>query len=57
MPDAHELVSVSNGLLHIHTRELFDHDQRLFNLTAVPFAYEPSMPTPTKWPHRPISPA
>jgi putative DNA primase/helicase len=49
MPHARELVSVANGLLHIHTRALYDHDPRLFNLTAVPFGYDPDAPAPTRW--------
>src|SRR5262249_12498728 len=46
---AHEFVSVANGLLHIHTRKLYDHNPALFNLTAVPFDYEHDVPEPTKW--------
>jgi putative DNA primase/helicase len=49
MPGAHELVSVANGLLHIHTRELFAHNPRFFNVTAVPFDYDPEAPEPTRW--------
>jgi hypothetical protein len=49
MPGAHELVSVANGLLHIHTRELFAHNPRFFNVTAVPFDYDPDAPEPKRW--------
>jgi putative DNA primase/helicase len=49
LPPADELVSVSNGLLHIHSRQLYEHDPRLFNLTAVPFAYDDDAPEPARW--------
>jgi putative DNA primase/helicase len=49
MPGARELVSVGNGLLHIHTRDLFPHNPRYFNVTAVPFDYDPDAPEPTQW--------
>jgi putative DNA primase/helicase len=48
-PPAHELVAVTNGLLHVPTRQLLSHDPRLFNLTAVPFAFDPHAPEPTRW--------
>jgi putative DNA primase/helicase len=48
-PPAHELVAVTNGLLHVPTRELPGHDPRLFNLTAVPFAYDETAPSPQRW--------
>jgi putative DNA primase/helicase len=49
MAPAAELVSVSNGLLHIQSRVLCDHTPELFNLVAVPFAYDPNTPEPTRW--------
>jgi putative DNA primase/helicase len=43
------LVGFTNGLLDVETRELHGHDPRYFNITAVPFAYEPEAPAPKKW--------
>jgi putative DNA primase/helicase len=40
-PPANEIVAVENGLLHVTSRRLLDHDPRFFTLVAVPFAYEP----------------
>jgi putative DNA primase/helicase len=48
-PAASELVSLENGLLHIRTRQLFAHDPRLFNQTAVPFTYNRDVPEPARW--------
>jgi putative DNA primase/helicase len=48
-PRAREFVSVANGLLHIKTRTMRPHTPRLFNLSAVPFDYDPAAPTPTRW--------
>jgi putative DNA primase/helicase len=48
-PPARELVAVTNGLLHVPTRELRGHDPRLFNVTSVPFAYDPTAPPPERW--------
>jgi putative DNA primase/helicase len=39
-PPAAEMVAVANGLLHVTTRTLLDHDPRFFTRVAVPFAYE-----------------
>lgn len=35
------IVSTSNGLLEVATRELVPHDPAYFNTTAVPFEYDP----------------
>jgi putative DNA primase/helicase len=43
------LVSVSNGLLDVGARELLPHTPLFWNATSVPFAYEPSSPTPSRW--------
>jgi putative DNA primase/helicase len=48
-PPAREFVSVANGLLHVETRTLRPHDPRLFNLSAVPFDYDPAAPAPARW--------
>src|SRR5262249_40794240 len=50
-PPARELVACTNGLLHVPTRELLPHDPRLFNVVAVPFAYDQSTPPPERWLH------
>jgi len=43
------IVSVTNGLLDITTRELHPHSPLYFSQTAVPFAYEPQAPEPREW--------
>lgn len=48
-PPARELVACQNGLLHVGTRRLADHDPRLLNLSAVPFAYDAAAPPPARW--------
>jgi putative DNA primase/helicase len=42
-PPAGEMVAVANGLLHVTTRTLLDHDPSFFTRVAVPFAYEPDV--------------
>jgi putative DNA primase/helicase len=44
-----DLVALQNGLLHLPTRQLTPHSPRLFNLTALPYAYDPAAPTPRRW--------
>lgn len=46
---ADELVACTNGLLHVPTRELAEHDPRLFNTVSVPFAYSDDPPEPAEW--------
>jgi putative DNA primase/helicase len=46
---AHEFVACANGLLHAPTRDLLPHTPRFFNQAAVPFAYDPKAPKPTRW--------
>lgn len=48
-PDPRDLLVTSNGILHVPTRKLMKHDPRLFIGHAVPFAYEPKAPAPTRW--------
>jgi putative DNA primase/helicase len=43
------IVSCSNGLLHVATRELHPHDPAFFNVTAVPFEYDPDALDPERW--------
>jgi putative DNA primase/helicase len=47
-PPAGEIVAVANGLLHIATRTIVNHDPRFFTRVAVPFAYEPDA-TAERW--------
>jgi len=43
------IVAGANGLLDVERRELLEHTPRFFNLTAVPFAYDPDVPRPSRW--------
>jgi putative DNA primase/helicase len=43
------VVAVSNGLLDITSRNLYEHTPLYFNQTSVPFAYDPAAPKPTKF--------
>jgi putative DNA primase/helicase len=43
------IVACANGLLDVGRRELVDHDPRFFNVTSVPFAYDPDAPKPSRW--------
>ena len=43
------IVACANGLLDVEGRELLDHDPRFFNVTSVPFGYEPEAPPPGRW--------
>lgn len=43
------IVSCRNGLLRVAQRELIPHDPTYFNLTAVPFGYDPDAPEPKEW--------
>jgi putative DNA primase/helicase len=44
-----ELVSATNGLLHVPTRTLYEHTPALFNRIAVPFAFDAAAPAPVEW--------
>jgi putative DNA primase/helicase len=46
---ANEIVACANGLLHVPTRRLFDHDPDFFNQVAVPFDYVRDAPRPEQW--------
>ncbi len=48
-PPATSLVSVANGLLHIQSRDLYEHTPQMFNEVSVPFAYDPATPPPVRW--------
>jgi putative DNA primase/helicase len=48
-PPAHDTISMANGLLHVPTRTLHPHTPRYFTHHALPFAFEPDAPEPTRW--------
>jgi putative DNA primase/helicase len=48
-PPAHELVAVGNGLLHVPSRQLYDHSPRLLNTVGVPFDYDERAAAPVLW--------
>ena len=43
------VVATTNGLLDISTRTLHPHSPMFFNITSVPFAYDPGAPSPRRW--------
>jgi putative DNA primase/helicase len=43
------IVATTNGLLDIGTRTLHPHSPMFFNVTSVPFAYDPGAPKPQRW--------
>ena len=43
------VVAFRNGLLHLATRELYDHTAAYFGLAALPFDYWPHAPEPVEW--------
>jgi putative DNA primase/helicase len=46
---AAEIVSCTNGLLHVGTRELIAHTPQFWNTVSVPFEYNVLSPEPTRW--------
>jgi putative DNA primase/helicase len=46
---AGEYVAVRNGLLHVLSRSLTEHTPSYFNLTSVPFDFDPDAPPPKRW--------
>jgi putative DNA primase/helicase len=46
---AHDMIACANGLLQVPRRQLHHHAPVLFNLNALPFAYDPDAPAPTRW--------
>src|SRR5262249_14980539 len=46
---ASEMVSCSNGLVHIPTRTLLSHSPLFYAHHAVPFAFNPNAPKPLHW--------
>ena len=48
-PPASEIVSMTNGLLHVPTRTLHDHTPTFFCHHSLPFDFNPKAPEPKKW--------
>ena len=44
-----DIVALANGLLDVEGRRLLPHTPQFFNLTSVPFAYQPDAPAPARW--------
>ena len=47
--EASEVLSCTNGLLHLPTRDLIPHSPAFFSLNALDFAYNPNAPDPANW--------
>jgi putative DNA primase/helicase len=43
------IVATTNGLLDVESRELIPHSPLYFNMTSVPFDYDPGAPQPKRW--------
>ncbi len=48
-PPASEIVSMTNGLLHVPTRTLHDHTPAFFCHHSLPFEFDPKAPQPERW--------
>ena len=48
-PDAKDLVSCTNGLLYLPTRQLLPHSPSFFSLNALEFAYNHDASQPAEW--------
>jgi putative DNA primase/helicase len=48
-PGARDLISCTNGLLHLPTRKLLSHSPAFFSLNALEFAYQSDATQPTEW--------
>jgi putative DNA primase/helicase len=44
-----QFVALANGLLSLSTGELLDHTPAFFNVSSVPFNYDPAAPEPKHW--------
>lgn len=47
--EAYQMLSCTNGLFDLRTRQRIDHTPTLFNIVSVPFAYEPEAADPAVW--------
>jgi putative DNA primase/helicase len=48
-PAAADLISCTNGLLHLPSRKLLPHSTALFSLNALDFDYQPKAPEAVEW--------
>jgi putative DNA primase/helicase len=48
-PTATDLISCTNGLLHLPTLKLLPHSAAFFSMNALDFAYKPDAAPPTEW--------
>lgn len=48
-PEPREIVSLTNGLLHVPTRRLLPHTVGLFNLNTLPYAWQAGGKQPREW--------
>ena len=48
-PSPADLISFTNGHLHLPTRRLIAHTPALFTMNALPFAYDRDAPQPLEW--------
>jgi putative DNA primase/helicase len=48
-PDAKDLVSCTNGLLHLPTRQMLRHSAAFFTLNALEFGYDQHAKSPEEW--------
>lgn len=49
MPPAPELIAMTNGLLHVPSRTLYDHTPAFFSQHVLAFPFEPDAPSPRRW--------
>ncbi|MGO9510337.1 MAG: phage/plasmid primase, P4 family, partial [Mycobacterium sp.] len=48
-PDATQMISCTNGILDMSSRQMIDHTPALFNLVSVPFDYQQDIGPPAAW--------
>jgi putative DNA primase/helicase len=48
-PPATEIVSCTNGLVHLPTRALLPHTPAFFTVNALTYDYQPDAPVPAQW--------
>jgi putative DNA primase/helicase len=46
---AHDIVAMTNGLLHVPSRTMLPHTPTFFSHHALPFAFLPEAPPPARW--------
>lgn len=48
-PEARDICSMINGLLHLPSRQLLSHTPGFFTVNSVPYAWDPRAPAPVEW--------